>query len=102
MYSAKFLGVQINENITWKLQITLTQNKRSKNLSVLVNAKLCQILNHYENYITFFIHTYFNYAHIGWVSTNKIKLKNLCNQQKHALRIIYHKDKLDSVTYLFN
>ena len=100
--SAKFLGVQINENITWKLQITLTQNKRSKNLSVLVNAKLCQILNHYENYITLFIHTYFNYAHIGWVSTNKIKLKNLCNQQKQALRIIYHKDKLDSVTYLFN
>ena len=30
VYSAKFLGVQINGNITWKLQITLTQNKRSK------------------------------------------------------------------------
>ena len=43
-----------------------------------------------------------NYAHIGWASTNKIKLKNLYNQQKHALRIIFHKDKLDSVTYLFN
>ena len=41
VYSAKFLGVQINENITWKLQITLMQNKRSKNLSVLFNAKLC-------------------------------------------------------------
>ena len=49
-----------------------------------------------------FIHTYFNYAHVGRASTNKIKLKNLYNQQKHALRIIFHKDKLDSVTYLFN
>ena len=37
VYSAKFLRVQINENITWKLQITLTRNKRSKNLSVLFN-----------------------------------------------------------------
>ena len=47
-----------------------------------------------------FIHTYFNYAHIGWASTNKIKLKKLYNKQ-HALRIIFHTDKLDSVTYLF-
>ena len=38
---AKFLGFQINENITWKQQITLLQNKRSKNLSVLFNAKNC-------------------------------------------------------------
>ena len=35
VYSVKFIGVQINENITWKQQITLMQNKRSKNLSVL-------------------------------------------------------------------
>ena len=39
VYSAKFLGVQIDENITWKQQITLMQNKLSKNLGLLFNAK---------------------------------------------------------------
>ena len=93
----KFLGVQINENITWKLQITLTQNKRSKILVfylTLLDFKSLRKL-YYS-----FIHTYFNYAHTGWASTNKIKSRNLYNQQKHAL-IIFQKDKLDSVTYLF-
>ena len=92
----KFLGVQINENITWKLQITLMQNKRSKILVfylTLLDFKSLRKL-YYS-----FIHTYFNYAHIRWASTNKIKLKNLYNQQ---LRIVFHKGKLDSVTYLFN
>ena len=41
VYSAKFCGVQINENITWKQQITLIHNKSSKNLSVLFTAKNC-------------------------------------------------------------
>ena len=39
-----------------------------------------------------------NYANIARASTNKPKVKNLCNQQKHALKIIFHKYKLDSVT----
>ena len=39
VYSAKFLGVQIDENITWKQQITLMQNKLSKNLGLLFNTK---------------------------------------------------------------
>ena len=73
------------------------QNKRSKILVfylTLLDFKSLRKL-YYS-----FIHTYFNYAHIGWASTNKIKLQNLYNQQKHALIIIFHKDKLDSVTYL--
>ena len=52
--------------------------------------------------IILLICSYILHAHIGWATTNKSKLKNLYNQQKYALRIVFHKGKLDSVTYLFN
>ena len=43
-----------------------------------------------------FIHhcylTYANIACIAWGSTHQSKLKKLCNQQKHASRIIFNKD----------
>ena len=41
--SAKFLGVQINDNITLEQKITLMQKKISQNLGVLFKAK--KILN---------------------------------------------------------
>ena len=75
----------------------LNAKKISKNLGVLFNAKKNLDFKSLLKLYYSFIHTYFNYAHIGLASTNKIKLKNLYDQQ-HALRIIFHKDKLDSVT----
>ena len=49
-----------------------------------------------------FIYTYLNYANISWASTSKTKWKKLYTQKKHALKIIFNKNKLDSVSYLFN
>ena len=44
--SAKFLGVQIDDNITWEQQIKLMQNKIFKNLGVLIITKI--ILHFYS------------------------------------------------------
>ena len=45
--SAKFLGIQIDENITWEQQITSMENKISKSIGVLFKAKKYHILKHY-------------------------------------------------------
>ena len=37
--STKFLGVQIDENITWEQQVVLMQNKIARNLGVSCKAK---------------------------------------------------------------
>ena len=78
------------------------QNRISRNLCVLFKAeKLLDFKTLLKLYYSF-IHTYLNFGNITCTSTNKIKLKNLYNQQKHALRITFNKNKLDSVSYLFN
>ena len=49
-----------------------------------------------------FIHSYVNYANIAWASTSKSKLERLYCCQKHAARVIYHKDRYTHASPLLN
>ena len=89
----KFLGVFLDENLTWKNHIQMIENKVAKSISILYRAKFH--LNKYclkQIYFSF-IHSYINYANIAWASTHKSKLMRLYRQQKQASRIIFGKDK---------
>ena len=48
-----------------------------------------------------YIHTYINYANLAWASTIKTNLKKIHCQQKHAIRIIFRKDKFSHTKDLF-
>ena len=69
--SLKFLGIILDEYLTWKKHIQLTENKVSKNVGVLhetsklINSKCLRSI-----YFSF-IQSCINYANIAWVSTNK-------------------------------
>ena len=52
--------------------------------------------------IFLFIHSYVNYANITWASTSKSKLERLYRCQKHAVRVIYHKDRYTQASPLLN
>jgi hypothetical protein len=100
--SIKFLGVLLDENVTWKDHIGLIENKISKNLGILYKAK--QFLNQscLKNLYFSLIHCYLNYANIAWCSTNSTKVKKLLSKQKHAIRIISNVDRLTHTRTLFN
>jgi hypothetical protein len=84
----KFLGVLLDENVTWRDHIHYLESKISKNIGLICRAK--PFLNPYcLKFLYFsFIHCHLNYANIAWCSTNKNKIKKLFNKQKHAIRII--------------
>ena len=46
------------------------------------------------------IHSYINYANLAWASKHKTNLKKVYSQQKHALRIVYNKDRYYHTTEL--
>ena len=46
-----------------------------------------------KNIYFYFIHNYVNYCNIAWACTSRTKLDNILKKQKHAVRIIYNKDK---------
>ena len=88
----KFLGVYLDENISWKSHIANITQKVTQIIGILYKSK--QFLNIYNlKQIYFsFIHSYLNYANIAWASTNKTKLSKLFRLQRHAVKVIYNQE----------
>ena len=63
--SIKFLGVLVDENLTWIDHITLVENKLSKNLGLLHKAKNYLNKKSMVNLYYSFIHGYLNYGNIA-------------------------------------
>ena len=83
----KFLGVLLDENLTWRPHIKCIENKISKNLGILYKARYLLNSQCTKQLYFSFIHTYLNYGNIAWGSTNKTKLNVILRRQKHASRI---------------
>ena len=76
---------------------------RSRNL---LSKRLMKQLKKYIHitvkiHIHTLIHRYLNYANTAWASTNKSNLYFLYHHQKHAIRIIYDKDRFAHTKPLF-
>ena len=98
----KFLGVFIDENLSWKQHIDILSSKISKSIGILYESR--DVLSkQYLNQLYFsFIHSYVNYANNAWASTSRSKLERLYRCQKHAARVIYHKDRYTHASPLLN
>ena len=90
--SLKFLGVMIEENLTWKSHGKLVQNKISKSVRMLfktscfLNSKSLQSI-----YFALF-HPYINYINITWFSTRKDLPKQILSKLKQTARMISSDD----------
>ena len=99
--SIKFLGVLLDENLSWKTHRKYIENKISKNIGILFKARPFlnkkSLLSLYYSYI----HSYINYGSVSWGSTCRTNLKKKKTQQKHALRIIFNESKFEHTSELF-
>ena len=98
----KFLGVLIDENITWKYHIDTIYTKISKGIGILYKAIECLDTRNLKQLYYTFIHSYINYANIAWGSTHKSKLELLCRRQNHAACLIYFKNRYAHAKPLLN
>ena len=62
--SIKYLGVLIDEHLTWKEHIAVIENKVSKNLGLLHRARRVLDRTALKNLSFSFIHSYLNYGNI--------------------------------------
>ena len=97
----KFLGVLLDDNLSWKEHIKYLENKIAKNIGLVYRAK--PFLNK-ESLIALYysyIHSYLNYGNLAWGSTYLTNLKKLRSQQKHAILIAHNKRKFEHTKKLF-
>ena len=84
----KFLGIIINENLTWENHIKVVKNKISKSMGILAKIKSnvpCVIL---RNLYFMILQPYLEYFNIVWATGKSVMLNKLLVIQNKVLRII--------------
>lgn len=101
VHEAKFLGITIDENLTWKKHIENVSRTCSRNIGVLykVNKFLPQSAL-YQLYCSL-VQPYLNYGLLLWGNANKEYINKLFRIQKRALRAISNSSYLSPTKPLF-
>ena len=97
----KFLGIIIDNKLSWNQHITQLSNKIARNISVLY--KLREALPHkllLNMYYTF-IYPLFTYGINLWGNTYKSNISKLIGLQKRVIRVIHNCSYLSHTNILF-
>ena len=97
----KFLGVVVDENMSWKYHIEGVSNTLSRNIGVLNKLKYFLPKPILRSLYYSFIFPYLNYGILAWGNTHKIYLDKLLKLQKRAVRIICNSHYLSHSGPLF-
>ena len=96
--SAKYLGIIINNQLSFKTHISNLESETARSVGVI--AKLSYYLPHRTLLTLYYslVHSHFLYSLPVWASTNKTYLTKLQRLQNKALRIISKTRIRDSIS----
>ena len=86
----------LDKHISWIDHVRTIENKIAKNIGLLYRASQFLDEDSLKTVYFSYIHSYLNYANIAWASTYATKLKRVYLKQKHAVHIVFNKDKTNS------
>lgn len=100
--STKFLGIFLDQHLTWKKHISYISLKLSKNIGVI--NKLKNVLPDSVLLTLYYtmIYPYITYGNIVWVSTYPTRLHTIYILQKRIVRMISHADYLAHTAPIFS
>ena len=97
----KFLGLVIDEHLTWKPQIKHISSKVSRNIGIINKIKHNLPKHALKTLYYSMIYPYLYYGNIVRASTYKTNINRLQILQKMAIRIITNSDYLSHTSKLF-
>ena len=99
--ATKFLGIIIDDKVSWKPHIQSVKSKLSSVLSIMYKAsKLINTAGMYTLYCSLF-HPYLSYSNEIWGNTYTSNVKCLFTLQKKAIRQICNADRLAHTNAMF-
>ena len=93
--SAKFLGVHIDQHLTWTVHINHISAKIAKNVGILTRIAYLLPKTTRLNLYYALIYPYLTYCNMIWSATYKTRLSKLITLQKRAIRLIAGIRKLE-------
>ena len=83
-----FLGVILDENLSWKSHLSYLANKISKSIGVIYKASFCLPLESLRILYLSMIYPYLQYCAIVWGLTYPTSIRRIEILQKRAIRIL--------------
>ena len=87
--SSKFLGVYIDQHLTWGVHVAHISRKIAKNISILSRIRHCLPKSTIHALYYSLIFPYLSYCNVAWGCNYACRLKPLIVLQKRALRIVH-------------
>ena len=87
---AKFLGVIIDNNLSWKEHIRHICRKVSKGIAIIIKLRPLLSQDAIKSMYYSFVYPYFTYCNHIWGCSSKTSLNRLFILQKKAIRILCH------------
>ena len=88
--STKFLGIIINENLTWTNHIQTVKQKILKNIGIISHLRKNLPLSVLKSLYQTLVQPYFSYCNIVWGINRSTEFNKLFLCQKKVIRIITH------------
>jgi hypothetical protein len=96
-----FLGVVLDEYLTWKDHINLITKKVIKSAGIIAKIRHYTNLNALKLIYYGLVYPYLIYGNLLWGNTYKSRIQKLINVQKKIVRLMTFKSYLDHTEKLF-
>ena len=100
--STKFLGVLIDQKLTWNEHIKLVESKIAKSIAIMYRVKHIIEPNTLLTLYCSLVLPYLDYCSEVWGNNYNSRLNNLCIMQKRCIRLITNSGYRDHTTPLFH
>ena len=98
---AKFLGILIDEHLTWEPHIDYISSKISRGVGILNKLRYCLPTNVLLSIYNAIVLPYLTYCNIVWGNNYPSRLQKLITIQKRAIRFISHSNNNSSSSPIF-
>ena len=88
VHETSFLGVVLDENITWKSHISYISSKISKSIGIILRSSFYVFKSSLKTLYYGLVYPYLQYCNIVWASTYQSNLNRIVILQKRIVRII--------------
>ena len=94
----KYLGILLDENLNWKKQISLVNNKIAKNIGIFYKLRHFVNLQTLKQLYYCLVYPYLNYGSISWGNTYPTSLTKLFTKQNNCVRSIFYASNRESAS----
>ena len=86
----KYLGVMMDESLTWKYHITFVCSRLSRNIGIISKLRRYLSIQQLKQIYYNLIYPYISYSILAWGSVCKTHTKKIQVKQNHIVRLIFY------------